>query len=109
MRAFGAAMFQDQVGHVVRCSVAVQKANPGFSPQAIDYRFEFSKWGVNEFTVKLPGLGLIFDYFIDPETKQWTPCTERVPKFELDPGMPLQATINHTPESRRACASSWTC
>ncbi|XP_034234645.1 dynein beta chain, ciliary [Thrips palmi] len=79
--AFGAAMFQDQ---------------------AIDYRIEFSKWWVNEFkTVKYPTQGTVFDYFIDPETKQWAPWSERVPKFELDPDMPLQAALVHTPESTR--------
>lgn len=72
--AFGAAVFQDQ---------------------AIDYRIEFSKWWVNEFkSIKFPAQGTVFDFYIDPETKQFTPWTERVPKFELDTDIPLQVIIN---------------
>lgn len=82
--AFGSAVFQDQ---------------------AIDYRIEFSKWWVNEFkSVKYP-LGAqgatIFDYFIDPETKQFVPWTEKIPKFDLDIDVPLQAVLVHTSESIR--------
>ncbi|XP_065078949.1 dynein beta chain, ciliary [Ochlerotatus camptorhynchus] len=79
--AFGSAMFQDA---------------------AIDYRVEFSKWWVNEFkTVKFPPTGTVFDYFIDTETKQWTPWTEILPKFEMDCDQPLQAVLVHTSESIR--------
>uniref|UniRef100_A0A182IVR3 Dynein beta chain, ciliary n=4 Tax=Anopheles atroparvus TaxID=41427 RepID=A0A182IVR3_ANOAO len=79
--AFGSAMFQDA---------------------AIDYRIEFSKWWVNEFkTVKFPPNGTVFDYFIDTETKQWTPWTEILPKFEMDCDQPLQAVLVHTSESIR--------
>ena len=57
----------------------------------MDYRVEFSKWWINEFkAIKFPPQGTVFDYYIDQETKQWTLWTERVPKFELDPDMPLQ-------------------
>ncbi|KAL0281201.1 UNVERIFIED_CONTAM: hypothetical protein PYX00_002260 [Menopon gallinae] len=79
--AFGAAMFQDQ---------------------AIDYRVEFTKWWVNEFkSVKFPAQGTVFDYYIDSETKQFMSWSEKVPKFELDPDMPLQAALVHTSESIR--------
>ncbi|KAM6111100.1 LOW QUALITY PROTEIN: dynein axonemal heavy chain 17 [Pterocles gutturalis] len=79
--AFGSAMFQDQL---------------------VDYRVEFSKWWVNEFkTIKFPAQGTIFDYFIDPETKKFLPWTEKVPSFELDPDMPLQASLVHTAETIR--------
>nr|NP_001262793.1 dynein heavy chain at 93AB, isoform C [Drosophila melanogaster]AGB96173.1 dynein heavy chain at 93AB, isoform C [Drosophila melanogaster] len=79
--AFGSAMFQDQ---------------------AIDYRVEFSKWWVNEFkTVKFPPGGTVFDYFLDSETKTFLPWTEKIPKFELDSDLPLQAVIVHTSESIR--------
>lgn len=79
--AFGSAMFQDTT---------------------IDYRVEFSKWWVNEFkSVKFPNGGTVFDYYIDPETKQLAPWTERVPKFELDSDLPLQAVLVHTSESIR--------
>uniref|UniRef100_A0A8C5LC16 Dynein axonemal heavy chain 17 n=1 Tax=Jaculus jaculus TaxID=51337 RepID=A0A8C5LC16_JACJA len=79
--AFGGAMFQDQL---------------------IDYRVEFSKWWVNEFkTIKLPSQGTIFDYFIDPDTKKFLPWTDKVPAFELDPDVPLQASLVHTTETMR--------
>lgn len=82
--AFGSAMFQDQ---------------------AIDYRIEFSKWWVNEFkTVKFPQstqVTTVFDYYIDAETKQFLPWSEKIPKFELDVDMPLQAVLVHTSESIR--------
>lgn len=79
--AFGGAMFQDQL---------------------VDYRVEFSKWWVTEFkTIKFPSAGTVFDYFIDPETKKFTPWTEKVTKFVLDPEMPLQAVLVHTAETTR--------
>lgn len=79
--AFGSAMFQDQ---------------------NIDYRIEFSKWWINEFkTVKFPQGGTIFDYFLDTETKQFLPWNDKIPKFELDPDLPLQAVLVHTTESIR--------
>ncbi|XP_040979289.1 LOW QUALITY PROTEIN: dynein heavy chain 17, axonemal [Aquila chrysaetos chrysaetos] len=79
--AFGGAMFQDQL---------------------VDYRLEFSKWWVNEFkTIKFPSQGTIFDYYIDPETKKFMLWTEKVPKFQLDPEVPLQASMVHTTETIR--------
>ncbi|GAB0197572.1 dynein axonemal heavy chain 17 [Grus japonensis] len=79
--AFGGALFQDQL---------------------VDYRVQFSKWWVNEFkTVKFPSQGTIFDYYIDPERKKFTLWTEKVPKFELDPEVPLQASMVHTMETIR--------
>uniref|UniRef100_A0A4X1UQ33 AAA+ ATPase domain-containing protein n=1 Tax=Sus scrofa TaxID=9823 RepID=A0A4X1UQ33_PIG len=79
--AFGGAMFQDQL---------------------VDYRVEFSKWWVNEFkTIKFPSQGTVFDYYIDPDTKKFLPWTDRVPSFELDPDVPLQASLVHTTETVR--------
>ncbi|XP_062977556.1 dynein axonemal heavy chain 17 [Elgaria multicarinata webbii] len=79
--AFGGAMFQDQL---------------------VDYRVEFSKWWVNEFkTIKFPSQGTIFDYYIDPESKKFMPWTDKVPQFELDPDVPLQASMVHTTETIR--------
>ncbi|XP_034940720.1 dynein beta chain, ciliary [Chelonus insularis] len=79
--AFGSAMFQDQ---------------------NIDYRVEYTKWWVNEFKqVKFPSQGSVFDYYIDPETREFMHWNERVPRFELDPDIPLQAAVVHTAESIR--------
>ena len=61
------------------------------STQLVDYRVEFSKWWVTEFKhIKFPSQGTVFDYFLDHETKKWLPWSEKVPKFVLDPDMPLQ-------------------
>ncbi|KAI9221923.1 dynein heavy chain and region D6 of dynein motor-domain-containing protein [Blastocladiella britannica] len=79
--SFGGALFQDQM---------------------IDYRNEFSKWWNTEFkTVKFPPNGTIFDYYVEPETKRFLPWTDRVPKFEFDPEIPLQSVLVHTPETTR--------
>ncbi|KAM9412460.1 dynein axonemal heavy chain 17-like [Salvelinus alpinus] len=79
--AFGGAMFQDQL---------------------TDYRVEFSKWWVNEFkTIKFPSAGTVFDYYIDRDSKKFQPWTELVPKFQLDPDLPLQASLVHTAETIR--------
>ncbi|KYN05431.1 Dynein beta chain, ciliary [Cyphomyrmex costatus] len=79
--AFGSSMFQDQT---------------------VDYRVEFTKWWTNEFKqVKFPSQGTVFDYYIDNETKNFLPWTERLPKFELDPEIPLQAVLVYTSESIR--------
>lgn len=79
--AFGSSMFQDQT---------------------IDYRIEFTKWWVNEFKqVKFPAQGTVFDYYIDQETKTFVPWSQRLPRFELDPDIPLQAVLVYTAESIR--------
>ncbi|NWX62644.1 DYH17 protein, partial [Promerops cafer] len=79
--AFGGALFQDQL---------------------VDHRQQFSKWWLSEFkTVKFPNQGTIFDYYIHPKTKTFNPWDERVPDFELDPDVPLQAAVVHTTETIR--------
>ncbi|NXK40473.1 DYH17 protein, partial [Piprites chloris] len=79
--AFGGALFQDQL---------------------VDHRQQFSKWWLTDFkAVKFPSEGTIFDYYIDPETKRFKPWDERVPQFELDPEVPLQAAMVHTTETIR--------
>ncbi|XP_032899964.1 dynein heavy chain 9, axonemal isoform X2 [Amblyraja radiata] len=79
--AFGGALFQDQL---------------------IDYRVEFSKWWASEFkTIKFPSQGTVFDYYIDTETKKFEPWSKLIPKFDLDPDIPLQACLVHTIETIR--------
>lgn len=59
--------------------------------QNTDYRIEFTKWWTNEFkSVKFPTGGTVFDYYIDPETKQFVSWSESLTRFELDPDVPLQ-------------------
>lgn len=40
--------------------------------------------------VKFPSQGTVFDYFIDPESKKFTPWNEKMVPFELEPDVPLQ-------------------
>jgi len=62
--------------------------------QLVDWRVEFSRWWVNEFkTIKFPSQGTVFDYYIDTESKKFEPWTKKIPTFELDPEIPLQATL----------------
>ncbi|KAM6897413.1 dynein axonemal heavy chain 9-like [Xenentodon cancila] len=79
--AFGGALFQDQL---------------------VDYRVEFSKWWVAQFkSIKFPSQGTVFDYYIDVESKKFEPWSKMVPKFQMDPDMPLQACLVHTTETIR--------
>ena len=64
-------------------------------------KFFLFRW-VNEFKqVKFPAQGTVFDYYIDSETKTFVSWTQRLPKFELDPDVPLQAILVYTSESIR--------
>ncbi|XP_071977799.1 dynein axonemal heavy chain 11-like isoform X1 [Engystomops pustulosus] len=79
--SFGGALFQDQL---------------------IDYCLEFSRWWNKEMrTIKFPSHGTVFDYYIDPETKKFTPWTERIPEFDMIPDVPLQTVLVHTAETVR--------
>ena len=61
----------------------------------IDHRGEFSKWFLSEFkSVKFPSVN-IFDFYVDNETSEMVPWTQLVPKFELDPDLPLQSVLVH--------------
>jgi dynein heavy chain len=73
-----------------------------FQDQLVDWRVEFSRWWLNEFkSVKFPNQGTVFDYYIDTESKRFEPWSKKVPKFELDPEIPLQAALVHTNETTR--------
>ena len=62
-----------------------------------EHRAEFSKWWLNEYkTVKFPPNGIVFDFYVDPQQQEMVPWENRVPKFELDPDLPLQAALVHT-------------
>lgn len=79
--AFGSATYQDQL---------------------MDHRVDFSKWFQSEFKyVKFPPEGTVFDYYIAGEEKKLTPWVEMVPKFDLDPDLPLQACMVGTSETTR--------
>ena len=62
----------------------------------IDHRGEFSKWWLSEFkSVKFPA-GNVFDFFVDSQNAEMVPWSTIVPKFELDPDLPLQSVLVHT-------------
>lgn len=66
-----------------------------FCFQLLDYRLEFSRWWNKEMrTIKYPSSGTVFDYFIDPDTKKFTPWTERIPDFDMIPDIPLQVCMH---------------
>ena len=70
----------------------------------MDHRIEFSRWWTLEFkAVKFPTTAntTVFDYYIDSETKKFELWSKKVPKFELDPDVPLQAALVPTPETVR--------
>ena len=50
--------------------------------KTVDYRTQFSKWWLSEWkNVLFPEGGLVFDYFVDTETGQMAPWTEKVDTF----------------------------
>lgn len=72
------------------------------SCQLIDYRSEFSRWWCKEMrAVKFPSQGSVFDYYIDPNTKRFTPWSERTPPFELEPDIPLQVSYEQNTKYRK--------
>lgn len=46
--------------------------------------------------VKFPSQGTVFDYYIDPNTKKFTPWSECTPPYEFEPDVPLQVLHTHT-------------
>ncbi|KAM7121693.1 dynein axonemal heavy chain 11 [Molossus nigricans] len=70
--------------------------------QPSGYQAEFSRWWHKEMSaVKFPSQGTIFDYYLDHSTKKFLPWTEKIPRFTLDPDVPLQRVLVHTSETTR--------
>lgn len=62
-----------------------------YQDQHIDWRMEFSRFWINEFqSVPFPDNACVFDYYVDPKTKQFRLWTDLVPNHELDTDIPLQ-------------------
>lgn len=96
--AFGGALFQDHVspflGILFDVTFSLRLSRSVSLSQLIDYRSEFSRWWCKEMrAVKFPSQGSVFDYYIDPNTKRFSPWSERAPPFELEPDVPLQVNI----------------
>ncbi|MEQ2284917.1 Dynein heavy chain 11, axonemal [Ameca splendens] len=85
----------------VRCNLKTITPIPENSMvQLNDYRAEFSRWWSKEMrAVKFPSQGSVFDYYIDSETKKFAPWSEKMLPFELEPDVPLQTVLVHTPET----------
>ena len=47
-------------------------------------------------SVTFPQNGTVFDYYVDNQQQEFAPWIQLVPKFELDPDLPLQAVLVHT-------------
>ncbi|KAM5302539.1 dynein axonemal heavy chain 11 isoform 2-T2 [Glossophaga mutica] len=63
---------------------------------------EFSRWWQKEMkAVKLPSQGTVFDYYLDHNTKKFLPWADKIPKFMMDPDLPLQRVLVHTSETTR--------
>ncbi|XP_009290539.2 dynein axonemal heavy chain 11 isoform X1 [Danio rerio] len=70
--------------------------------QLHDYRAEFSQWWIKEMkSVKFPVQGSVFDFCLDPHSKRFVPWTDRIPAFEMDPDIPVQAVLVPTVETVR--------
>ena len=73
-----------------------------FHDGSTDYKAEFSKWFTQEFKdLQIPPFTSVFDVYVDPSTQQYALWSECVPKFELEPDLPLQACLVHNPETIR--------
>ncbi|GBF96391.1 dynein heavy chain axonemal [Raphidocelis subcapitata] len=67
----------------------------------IDYRRRFDKWWKTTWTtVKLPGKGSVFDYFVSAKTAKFTPWAELVADTPYDSATtPMGAVFVPTPET----------
>lgn len=66
-----------------------------YQDQQIDWRLEFSKFWIAEFqAIKFPEHGTVFDYFVDPKTKEFVHWNKLIPKYDLDIECPLQVCLN---------------
>ena len=73
-----------------------------FHDGANDFRAEFSKWFTHEFKSVKFGLGAsVFDVWVDPIAMEFVSWNDRIPKFELDSEVPLQACLVHNSETIR--------
>ncbi|GAA54008.1 dynein beta chain ciliary, partial [Clonorchis sinensis] len=70
-----------------------------FKDQLADYRVEFSRWWLNEFKhVKFPSTGGVFDFVWSLQSRKFEPWNSRLTKCELDPEVPLEASLVPTVE-----------
>ncbi|DBA86689.1 TPA: Dynein alpha chain, flagellar outer arm [Trebouxia sp. C0004] len=66
----------------------------------ISYRKNFDKWWKGTWTtVKIPGKGTIYDYFVNFKTSKFTPWTDLVTDIDYDSGMPMSSLFVPTAET----------
>ena len=67
-----------------------------------DFKIEFSKFFTQTSpAIKFPPGSSVFDVWVDPLTTEFVSWTDKVPKFELDTEIPLQACLVHNSETVR--------
>ena len=66
----------------------------------INYRQNFDKWWKRNWTtVKIPGKGSVFDYFVNPKTAKFQPWAELVTDVAYSPGTPMAKLFVPTAET----------
>jgi dynein heavy chain len=74
----------------------------GLAPKdGIEYRRDFDKWWKRKWTtIKLPGKGTVFDYYINAKTGKFAPWADLVPEVEYDSQLtPMTSVFVPTPET----------
>ena len=73
-----------------------------YSDGQIDFRIDFSKYFKKQFDNLVFPTGLsVFDVWVDPVSGEYVSWKDRVPSFDLDTDVPLQASLVHNSETIR--------
>lgn len=65
----------------------------------INYRKNFDKWWKQTWTVKIPGKGTVYDYFVNPKTAKFQPWAELVTDVDYNSGTPMSTVFVPTAET----------
>jgi dynein heavy chain len=66
----------------------------------INYRRNFDKWFKSTWTsVKIPGKGTVYDYFVNPKTQKFQPWAELVTDVDYDSSQPMSTVFVPTAET----------
>jgi len=67
----------------------------GLAPKdGIEYRKEFDKWWKRTWTtIKFPGKGSVFDYYINAKTVKFAPWSDLVPEVEYDSAVTAMSSV----------------
>lgn len=66
----------------------------------INYKRNFDKWFKQTWTtIKFPGKGTVYDYFVNPKTQKFQPWAELVSDIEYNSGTPMSTVFVPTPET----------